>query len=443
MVARSLAMRLTNVADQARQSVVIPIGPISHRKVHELERMKQPFDAVILGGGAAGLICAMEAGHRGLRVAVVERAERVGKKILISGGGRCNFTNLHCGPENFLSANPDFCRSALARYTPADFVTLVARHNIPFHEKKPYPEAAPGQLFCDRSAADIVEMLLEECAAAQVRIFLNTDVCEIAHDGAFLLRARRAARDETLEFAAGSLVVATGGLSIPKMGASGFGYEVARQFGHSIVDCRPGLVPLVLGRADATAYCDLAGVSAVVTAECGGTRFREKMLITHRGLSGPAILQASSYWKWKGASAVTIDLSPDHEWTSALRNGGGRRDSAAARTALRRVLPQRLADRWIDRHEPKDWTNKSLESIEDNVHRWEIRPVDTEGYEKAEVTAGGVNTSELSSKTMESKKMAGLHFIGEVVDVTGWLGGFNFQWAWASGVAAGRALAKP
>jgi predicted Rossmann fold flavoprotein len=404
--------------------------------------MKQEFDAVIIGAGAAGLMCAIEAGRCGLRVALLERAEKAGKKILISGGGRCNFTNLYCGPENFLSENPDFCRSALARYTSADFLKLVEKHKISYHEKRPYPEAAPGQLFCDRSATDILGMLLEECATAGVRIFLNTNVHEIRHDGEFAVRATLTGHPGELEFAASALVVATGGLSIPKMGATGFGYDVARQFGHPIVPCRPGLVPLTFNRSDARAFCDLAGVSALVKASCGGASFPEKMLITHRGLSGPAILQVSSYWEWKNNATVTIDLAPGQHWTAPLRNGAGRRDLVAARGALRKALPQRLADRWIESHEPEDWTNHSLERMEEGVHRWEIRPVGTEGYEKAEVTAGGVDTAELSSKTMESKKVPGLFFIGEVVDVTGWLGGFNFQWAWASGAAAGRAVGE-
>jgi predicted Rossmann fold flavoprotein len=404
--------------------------------------MSQVFDVVVLGGGAAGLMCASEAGRRGLRVAVLERAEKPAKKILISGGGRCNFTNLQCGPQNFLSENPDFCKSALARYTPADFLQLVEKHNIPYHEKKPYPQAAPGQLFCDRSATDILGMLLDECAATGVRILVNTLVREISHDGAFQVRATQAGQPKDEEFIAPSLVVATGGLSIPKVGATGLGYEIARQFGHSIVLCRPGLVPLVFGPGDARAYCDLAGVSAMITASCPGASFREKMLLTHRGLSGPAILQVSSYWHWNADAPVTIDLAPEQNWTTPLTNGVRRRDLVAARTALRKFLPQRLADRWIERHPPEDWTNRSLELLEDGVHRWEIRPIGTEGYEKAEVTAGGVSTAELSSKTMESCKVPGLFFIGEVVDVTGWLGGFNFQWAWASAVAAGRAVEK-
>ena len=396
--------------------------------------MKQTFDAVILGGGAAGLLCAVEAGRAGARVAVIERAEKVGKKILISGGGRCNFTNLHCEPENFLSDNADFCRSALARYTPADFIALIAKHGIPYHEK------TLGQLFCDRSAQDVVTMLLAECASAGVKIFLNARVTEISRDGGFRVRTGEA------EFAAAALVVATGGLSIPKMGATAFGYEVARQFGHAVVTCRPGLVPLLLGRRDAKDYCDLAGVSAEVVASCGERSFREKLLITHRGLSGPAILQISSYWKWKNGDEVTIDLAPGVEWTAGLRGERARRDLAGARTALRKILPTRLADRLLERRLGRkaslDWTNRGLDAMEEALHKWRVRPAGTEGYEKAEVTAGGVDTRELSSKTMESRKVAGLFLVGEVVDVTGWLGGFNFQWAWASGACAGREIGK-
>jgi predicted Rossmann fold flavoprotein len=410
------------------------------------------FDVVILGAGAAGLMCAIEAGKRGRRVAVLERADRVGKKILISGGGRCNFTNLHCSAENFLSDNPHFCKSALARYTPADFITLVKKHGIAFHEKKPYEGAAPGQLFCDRSAQDIVDLLLAGCRDAGVQIFLNAYVADVGRDDRFVVRARvgNGGQSREEEFAAGALVVATGGLSIPKMGATAFGYEVAKQFGHSIVACRPGLVPLTFGRADAAAWRDLAGVSAMVAARCGGQEFREKMLFTHRGLSGPAILQASSYWKWKSDELLTIDLAPGTEWTAVFRVGSsgrdtvGRRDAAAARMALRKVLPQRLADRWLElaakRGRAADWTNSGLETQEKHLHGWQVRPSSTEGYAKAEVTAGGVDTTELSSQTMESRKVPGLYFIGEVVDVTGWLGGFNFQWAWASGAAAGRAV---
>ena len=379
------------------------------------------FDALILGAGAAGLMCAIEAGKRGRRVAVLERAERAGKKILISGGGRCNFTNLHCRPENFLSANPHFAKSALARYTSADFLAWVERHKIPWHEK------ALGQLFCNRSAHDITTMLEAECRDAGVQIFLNTSIQEVRRTTEFVVRAG------DVEYRAPALVVATGGLSIPKMGATGFGYDVARQFGLAIREPWPALVPLTFGAADRKRYCDLAGVSADVLASCDGHRFREKMLITHRGLSGPAILQISSYWK--KADAVVIDLAPDRDVTGALP-----RTLTAAKSAFRAVLANRFADRWLDLHLPVSWTNRALVELERQVHHWEIVPEGAEGYAKAEVTAGGVDTGELSAKTMEARKVAGLFFIGEVVDVTGHLGGFNFQWAWASGFCAGQAL---
>ena len=372
-------------------------------------------------------MCAIEAGKHGRRVAVVERSPRIGKKILISGGGRCNFTNLHCRPEDFLSANPDFCRSALARYTPADFIALVEKHGIPYHEK------TLGQLFCDRSAKEIVTLLEAECAGGGVRIFTGVQVREVRHGPGFQMDAGE------VKFSAPTLVVATGGLSIPKSGATSFGYDLARQFGIAIRECRPGLVPFSFAEKDRRAWCDLAGVSAPVSASCGAGRFRESLLITHRGLSGPAILQASSYWQ--KSEPLVIDLAPDREWTAPLRHTHARRDPAAARSALRELLPQRLADRWLELHPPVDWTNHSLDALERELHHWKVLPAGTEGYEKAEVTAGGVDTAELSGKTMESRKVPGLFFIGEVVDVTGHLGGFNFQWAWASGYCAGQALA--
>jgi len=384
------------------------------------------FDVIILGAGAAGLMCAIEAGKRGQRVAVLEHADRIGKKILISGGGRCNFTNLHCQPENFLSANPHFCKSALARYGPSDFIALVEKHSIHYHEK------ARGQLFCDRSAREIVGMLETECQDAGVRIFVNTRVNEVRRNGEFILRTADAT------FHAGKLVIATGGLSIPKMGATSFGYEVARQFGLAIQPCRPGLVPFTLDATDRENYCDLSGVSAEVTVSSDHHSFREKMLITHRGLSGPAMLQVSSYWKER--SSIAIDLAPDRVVTSELRSASARRDLAAAKAALRNVLPLRLADRWLDLHPPADWTNSSLDELERQIHHWTIIPQSTEGYAKAEVTAGGVDTNELSARTMESRNVPGLFFVGEVVDVTGHLGGFNFQWAWASGYSAGQAV---
>jgi len=384
------------------------------------------FDALILGAGAAGFMCAIEAGKRGRRVALLDHADRLGKKILISGGGRCNFTNLHCQPENFLSSNPHFAKSALARYTPADFIAIVQKHRIPYHEK------TLGQLFCDRSARDILGMLEEECRAANVSIFLNTRVQQMSRITEFVLRTNHA------EFRAPALVVATGGLSIPKIGATSFGYNLARQFGLKIREPWPGLVPLVLEPEDRSRYCDLSGVSTEVIASCDAAQFREKMLITHRGLSGPAILQISSYWK--KPHPITLDLAPASELSAIFHDPRAPRTLTALRSEFRKKLPARLADRWLDHHPPQSWTNAALADFEQQAHGWTVLPAGTEGYEKAEVTCGGVDTDELSAKTMACRKVPGLFFIGEVVDVTGHLGGFNFQWAWASGAAAGRAL---
>ncbi len=380
---------------------------------------------LILGAGAAGLFCAFEAGKRGKRVALLEHADRIGKKILISGGGRCNFTNIHTTPNNFLSGNPDFAKSALARYTPSDFITLVNKHRIPFHEK------TLGQLFCDNSATDITNMLESECRAAGVNIFLNTRVAEVRRDTEFVLRS------DSAEFRSPVLIVATGGLSIPKMGATACGYELARQFGHNIVPTCPALVPLVFNRVDRHRYSELAGVSAEVLAFAGKASFREKMLFTHRGLSGPAILQISSYWQ-QGQS-IHIDLAPDRDATAPLYSST-QRDLAAIRKILQQFLPNRLAARWLEFHAPASYTNAALAAFEKQLHDWTIFPDRTEGYDKAEVTAGGVDTRDLSSKSMESRLVPGLFFIGEVVDVTGHLGGFNFQWAWASAAAAARSL---
>jgi len=393
---------------------------------------RETVDAVIVGAGAAGLMCAIEAGKRGRRVLMLEHNAQIARKILISGGGRCNFTNIHTTSENFLSANEHFAKSALARYTPRDFIAMVERHRIPYHEK------TLGQLFCDRAATEIVQMLETECAAAGVRIQTASDVSGIGRtpDGGFQVETSCGT------FQCAALVVATGGLSIPKMGATPFGYEVARQFGLHIVECRAALVPFTFGSTDREHFAGMAGVSADVAARACGQGFREKLLFTHRGLSGPAILQASSYWR--AGQSVEIDLLPGLDFAATLagcRETGAR---AEVRTVLSRYLPKRLADRWcqvrgISKTIP-GVSDREAAAIAEQLHVWRFQPAGTEGYEKAEVTAGGVDTNELSSKTMECRKVPGLYFIGEVVDVTGQLGGFNFQWAWASGAAAGRAL---
>ncbi len=395
--------------------------------------MAQPdssFDVIVIGGGAAGLLCAIEAGQRGRRVAVLEHSAAIGRKILISGGGRCNFTNLHCAPEHFLSANPHFHKSALARYRPKDFLALVEKHGIRWHEK------TLGQLFCDRSARDITAMLEAECAAAGVRILTGAAPREVRKGTEFEIDMG------SHSLRSSALVIATGGLSIPKAGASDFGYRVARQFGHSIEECRPALTPLKLAEADRKRYCDLAGVSASAIVSIGKRRFRENLLITHRGLSGPAILQISSYWK-PGAE-VLIDLLPEVDIAAVFRERKQRGDRATVRSVASEFLAQRLAARWCElRNETRALAAiplRDLENIAAGFHNWKLRPSGVEDFEKAEVTAGGVDTRELSSKTMESTKLPGLFFIGEVVDVTGQLGGFNFQWAWASGYCAGQAL---
>ncbi|MFP5237401.1 MAG: NAD(P)/FAD-dependent oxidoreductase [Acidobacteriota bacterium] len=395
------------------------------------------FDVVVIGAGAAGLMCAAQAGQRGRRVALLEHNAQPGRKILISGGGRCNFTNLHCAPDRFLSENPHFAKSALALYEPRHFIELVERYGIAWHEK------TLGQLFCDRSAVQILDMLRAECGRGKVELVLNArDVkIERGSDG-FTVECAQG------ELRAGAVVIATGGLSIPKLGATGFGYDVARQFGLRIVPPRPALVPLVLG-GDEARWTELAGVSAEVVAHAGETkgrraapRFREKMLVTHRGLSGPAVLQASSYWR--AGEALTMDFAPGlaakAKLLGPLLEQGARRDVAAMRQALHAVLPQRLAAFLAEAGAPEGWTNAALEAAERRLRAWEFHPVGTEGFEKAEVTAGGVNTDDLQARTMEARNVPGLFFIGEVVDVTGHLGGFNFQWAWASAMAAARAL---
>ncbi len=388
--------------------------------------MNPGYDAILLGAGAAGLMCAREAALRGRRVVVLERAERAGKKILISGGGRCNFTNLHCSPANFLSANPHFAKAALAHYTPADFIALVEAHHIPYHEK------TLGQLFCDRSARDILRLFEQDCASLGVPILINQNILEIHRDTSFVVRTADA------EYRAPALVVATGGRSIPKMGATSAGYDIARQFGLRVVPPRPALVPVTFGSEDLARYRDLAGVSTEVVASLGPASFPERMLFTHRGLSGPAILQISSYWQ--PGAALSVDLAPGHNVMRPLLEDLTPRHANSARAALRTVLPARLAARWFEHNAPARWTNTALEEYERRIHHWEIVPAGDEGFDKAEVTAGGVDTAELSSSTFEARRVPGLFFIGEVVAVTGQLGGFNFQWAWASGFCVAQAL---
>jgi predicted Rossmann fold flavoprotein len=399
--------------------------------------VSQKYDVIILGAGAAGLMCAIEAGKRGRSVLVLERADRIGKKILISGGGRCNFTNLHTSPENFFSANRHFAKSALARYTPADFVRLVEKHGIPYHEKK------LGQLFCDRAASDITAMLEQECRDAGVEIRCNTKVTEVRNNEGHKLdlheNGQFTVQAEDASFGAPRLVVATGGLSIAKIGATSFGYDLARQFGLKIEPPRAALVPLVFSERDRKRWCDLAGVSTEVIATTRSTKqtFRENMLFTHRGISGPAILQISSCWD--GKEPIHLDLAPDRDLTADLRTHG-HRDESSWKLLLRAMLPRRIADRWLETYPLDGTSDHAFADAERQLHSWEVKPEGTEGYGKAEVTAGGVDTGELSARTMESRKVPGLSFIGEVVDVTGQLGGFNFQWAWASGFCAGQAM---
>jgi predicted Rossmann fold flavoprotein len=391
--------------------------------------MPASYDAIILGAGAAGLMCAAQAGQRGRRTLVLEHAEKPGKKILISGGGRCNFTNLQTAPERFLSTNPHFARSALSRYTPHDFLALVERHGIAWHEK------TLGQLFCDGSARQIVDLLLAECAAGEVTIACGETVRRVEHrDGQFA-----ATTDRQIATAA-TLVIATGGPSIPKLGATAYAYELARQFGLKVVEPRPALVPLTLSGEDAL-FRELSGVATEVIARCGPAEFREAALFTHRGLSGPAILQVSSYWR--RGDTVEIDFLPDAPpgW---LREAKQKSPRATLRSTLRAALPDRLASALCDRLGLEgplaNLTDAALQAAETRLAGWPFTPNGSEGFAKAEVTAGGISTAELSSKTMESRRVPGLYAIGEAVDVTGWLGGYNFQWAWASGWAAGQVV---
>ena len=388
-------------------------------------------DVLIIGGGGAGLMCAIIAGRRGRRVRVLEHANRCGKKILMSGGGRCNFTNTGTTPANFLSANPHFCKSALARYTPRHFIEMVERHGIAYHEKE------LGQLFCDDSSKQIVKMLLDECAeaGAQVDTSCSIERIEAVADG-YLLHTTQG------KISAPSLVIATGGLSIPSMGATGFGYEIAQQFGHTVLPTRAGLVPLTLTGRPLEELADLSGVSLPVEARCGKTSFRNAMLITHRGLSGPSILQISSYWQ--PGQPLRLDLLPDNDALEFLDEQQRARPAAELKTVLGDVLPKRFAQRLCEiafSNKPmRQFTPAEMKKMAQYLADWPVIANGTEGYRTAEVTLGGVDTDGLSSTTMESKLAKGLYFIGEVVDVTGHLGGYNFQWAWATGHAAGLAV---
>ena len=390
-------------------------------------------DVIILGAGAAGLFAAGQAGQRGLRVALLEKADAPGKKILISGGGRCNFTNLGAGPGNYLSANPHFAKSALARYTPADFIALVDHYRIAWHEK------TLGQLFCDGSAKQIVAMLIDECPVDRVTLSCEVDVADVAReaDGAFTVTAA-----DGRQWKAPALVIATGGPSIPKMGASDFAYRLARQFGLKVVEPRPALVPLTLGGEDAL-FRELSGVAAPVRARAAKAEFAEAALFTHKGLSGPAILQVSSYWRHGEEVGITFLPDAASDWLLAAKRD---RPRTHLRTLLREALPVRLADALADRlaleRELGNVSDKDLRHAQAKLADWRFAPNGTEGLAKAEVTAGGIATAELSSRTMEATKVPGLYAIGEAVDVTGWLGGYNFQWAWASGFACAEALAE-
>lgn len=395
-------------------------------------------DVVVIGAGAAGQMCAIVAGQRGKSVIVLERGERIGAKILISGGGRCNFTNLYAKPENYLSSNPGFCKSALARYRPEDFIAMVERHGIAYHEKK------LGQLFCDHSSREIVEMLRKECDDAGVEIKTGADVTAVRRiegDGGFEVQTLH----ET--FVSRRLVIATGGLSLPKLGATDFAYGVARQFGINVLPVRAGLVPFTFGGADLEFCRALSGISAPCSAriENASTKFcsiafAEHFLFTHRGLSGPAILQVSSFWQ--APAEVRVNLFPENDaraWLEENRASGMRLD-----TLLAKRLPERFANAWSAKLPPlkpvRHYSSKELDDVAQRLESWTMRPAGTEGYATAEVTVGGIDTHDLSSKTMEARTVPGLHFIGEAVDVTGWLGGYNFQWAWASGNACGQAV---
>jgi predicted Rossmann fold flavoprotein len=393
--------------------------------------LQRKSDVIVIGAGAAGMMCAIRAGRRGRSVTVFDHARSPGEKIRISGGGRCNFTNIHSSPKNFLSANPHFCKSALARFTPSDFIAMVDRHGIAWHEK------TLGQLFCNDSAKDVIRMLLEEMRAAGVSLRLGTEISAVEKSGPGF----RISTSEG-EYECASLVIATGGKSIPKMGATGFAYRIAEQFALPLVETRPGLVPLTLDQTLLESIALLSGISAPAEIRHGKTGFREALLFTHRGLSGPAILQISSYWR--EGEEIAVDIEPDVDMLAHLKRARQANGRQSAHTALGEILPKRLAQYLVEREavfgNMADLSDKMLARLADAAQNWTIKPSGSEGYRTAEVTLGGVNTSALDSRTMQAKDVAGLYFIGECVDVTGWLGGYNFQWAWASGFVAGDSL---
>ena len=386
------------------------------------------YDVVIIGAGAAGLMCALTAGQRGRKVLVLDHAERMGNKILISGGGSCNFTNLYLKSEHYISENPHFCKSALSRFSQYDFISLVEKYNISYQQRQ------AGQLFCNRNSVEILNLLLEECRLSDVKIQNRSTIKKIEKESYFTIKAN----SET--YATESLIIATGGLSMPAKGASGFGYEVAEQFGLKVLPRQPGLVPLSFNRDDLDDFSDLAGISADAVVSCNGQSFREAILFTHRGLSGPAILQISNYWQPR--DEIIINLLPDIDLTETIKQWQKERPRTELKNLIGELLTKRIAHRWFERwHHNKpasQYNEKEINEVAKIFHAWHIKPSDTEGYRTAEVTRGGVDTNELSSKTFEARKAEGLYFIGEVVDVTGWLGGYNLQWAWSSGFSAGQ-----
>jgi predicted Rossmann fold flavoprotein len=394
--------------------------------------MLSKVDVLIIGAGASGLFCAVEAGKRGRKVVVLDHANKAGKKILMSGGGRCNFTNYEVSANNYLSHNPHFCKSAISRYTQWDFLALIDKYQIPFHERD------HGQLFCNESAKDILDMLLTECEKVGVKIQLNCSVIAIQEreEGPFLVETSRG------PFQAESLVIATGGLSIPKMGATPFGYKIAEQFGHNIQATRAGLVPFTLQPRDKETFAELSGIAVDAVVRCGNNEFRENILFTHRGLSGPVILQISSYWQ--PGETININLLPNFDLAAFIKEKQQTHPKSQLKTVLKGKLPKRLCaarfkEEMLERH-LNQLSAKEISKIAKLLQQWKIKPNSTEGYRTAEVTLGGVDCNELSSKTMESSKISNLYFIGEVVDVTGWLGGYNFQWAWSSGWCAGQVV---